>query len=64
VPDAGVYEFHAKRYGAPIASPSPPQIPGTWLIPLTTPTRRAQTQRLIVQQSGAELFAWAARVPE
>lgn len=61
--DAGVYGFHAKRYVAPVASANPPQIAGSWLIPLDKANAKGEkTQRLIVQQSGPEVSASILRV--
>jgi len=61
--DAGTYAFHARRYVAPVASPDPPTIAGSWEIPLDKPNAKGEkTQRLIVQQSGPEVSASILRV--
>src|SRR5579863_2381172 len=40
--DAGTYAFHAQRYVAPIASPNPPAIAGSWEIPLDKPNAKGE----------------------
>jgi thiol-disulfide isomerase/thioredoxin len=61
--DAATYEFHAKRYVAPIPSPDAPTIAGSWEIPLDKPNAKGEkTQRLIVEQSGADVSASILRV--
>ncbi len=65
--DAGTYGFHAKRYVAPVAasvaSSDAPSIAGSWEIPLDKPNAKGEkTQRLIVEQKGAEVSASILRV--
>lgn len=61
--DAATYGFHAKRYVAPVTATDAPQIAGSWEIPLDKPNAKGEkTQRLIVQQSGAEVSASILRV--
>ena len=61
--DAGTYAFHAQRYVAPVASPNPPAIAGSWEIPLDKPNAKGEkAQRLIVLQNGAEVSASILRV--
>ena len=61
--EGAVYGFHATRYVAPVASADAPQVAGSWEIPLDKPTAKGEkTQRLIVQQRGAEVSASILRV--
>lgn len=61
--EGATYGFHATRY---VAQPEPtdaPSIAGSWEIPLDKPNAKGEkTQRLIVQQSGAEVSASILRV--
>jgi len=66
--DSGTYAFHATRYVATPAAPlgskeSAPSVSGSWEIPLDKPNAKGEkTQRLIVQQKGAEISASILRV--
>jgi len=61
--DAGTYGFHATRYVAPVASENAPSVSGSWEIPLDKPNAKGEkTQRLIIQQKGADVSASILRV--
>jgi peroxiredoxin len=61
--DAGTYKFHAARYVAPVADANAPSIAGSWEIPLDKPNAKGEkTQRLIIQQKGADVSASILRV--
>lgn len=62
--DAATYAFQAKRYVASTApAPNAPKIDGSWEIPLDKANAKGEkTQRLIIQQRGAEISASILRV--
>jgi len=61
--DAATYGFHAARYVAPVVATDAPSVSGSWEIPLDKPNAKGEkTQRLIVQQKGAEVSATILRV--
>jgi thiol-disulfide isomerase/thioredoxin len=61
--DAATYGFHATRYVAPVGDANAPPVAGSWEIPLDKPnTKGEKSQRLIVQQKGAEVSASILRV--
>jgi peroxiredoxin len=61
--DAATYGFHATRYVAHVADANAPSVAGSWEIPLDKPNAKGEkSQRLIVQQKGAEVSASILRV--
>jgi peroxiredoxin len=61
--EGATYGFHAKHYVAAVAAPDAPSIGGSWEIPLDKPNAKGEkTQRLIVQQKGADVSASILRV--
>lgn len=61
--EGATYGFHATRYVAQPEATDAPSIAGSWEIPLDKPNAKGEkTQRLIVQQSGAEVSASILRV--
>jgi thiol-disulfide isomerase/thioredoxin len=61
--EGATYGFHATRYVAPVATADAPPVSGSWEIPLDKPNAKGEkTQRLIVQQRGAEVSASILRV--
>lgn len=61
--EGAAYGFHATRYVAPAAQPDAPEVAGSWEIPLDKANAKGEkTQRLIVQQRGAEVSASILRV--
>jgi thiol-disulfide isomerase/thioredoxin len=61
--DAATYGFHATRYVAAVAATDAPSVAGSWEIPLDKPNAKGEkTQRLIVQQKGADVSASILRV--
>ncbi len=61
--DAATYAFHATHYVAPVADANAPSVAGSWEIPLDKPNAKGEkSQRLIVQQKGAEVSASILRV--
>jgi len=61
--DAATYGFHATRYVAAVEPTDAPSVSGSWEIPLDKPNAKGEkTQRLIVEQKGAEVSASILRV--
>jgi thiol-disulfide isomerase/thioredoxin len=61
--EGATYGFHATRHVEQAASADAPQVAGSWEIPLDKPNAKGEkTQRLIVQQRGAEVSASILRV--
>lgn len=61
--EGATYGFHATRYVASVAAADAPSVNGSWEIPLDKPNAKGEkTQRLIVQQKGAEVSASILRV--
>src|SRR5580658_3531804 len=61
--DAATYGFHATRYVAAVEAKDAPSVAGSWEIPLDKPNAKGEkTQRLIVEQKGAEVSASILRV--
>jgi thiol-disulfide isomerase/thioredoxin len=61
--DAATYAFHATRYVAQAEASDAPSVAGSWEIPLDKPNAKGEkSQRLIVEQKGAEVSASILRV--
>src|ERR1700722_14506020 len=61
--DAATYGFHATHYVAPVEAKDAPSVAGSWEIPLDKPNAKGEkSQRLIVEQKGAEVSASILRV--
>jgi thiol-disulfide isomerase/thioredoxin len=61
--DAATYAFHATRFVAPVEAADAPSVAGSWEIPLDKPNAKGEkSQRLIVEQKGAEVSASILRV--
>jgi peroxiredoxin len=61
--DAATYGFHATRYVAAVEVTDAPSVSGSWEIPLDKPNAKGEkSQRLIVEQKGAEVSASILRV--
>jgi thiol-disulfide isomerase/thioredoxin len=61
--EGATYGFHASRHVDQTASADAPQVAGSWEIPLDKPNAKGEkSQRLIVQQKGAEVSASILRV--
>ena len=61
--DAATYGFQAKRHVAVTEATDAPKIEGSWEIPLAKANAKGEkTQRLIIQQRGAEVTASILRV--
>lgn len=58
------YTFRAVRHvDAPVGSTAAPQIAGTWIIPLSTPSSKGEKAfRFVVQQRGAEVAGAILRI--
>lgn len=58
------YTFRATRHvDAPVGSTAAPQIAGTWIIPLATPSSKGEKAfRFVVQQRGAEVAGAILRI--
>ena len=61
--DAATYGFHATRYVAPVADGNATSVAGSWEIPLDKANAKGEkSQRLIVEQKGADVSASILRV--